>query len=384
MTFFVSKQLPTGSIRFGVSPRRRLEEIDDRSEFSTSPDGQFARQRQEPLFFAGSRTTPGATQMPKTRKGNRYLDALLTLPKPHLGIMAAGLFFVLLGFAVVINKGSQGWIEVVLGLAMIITPAVLIAQQRRIAREKEERERIEREEREQRNREMLTSFSAALERMQAEPSDATIASVRREREQLELPYELWSALARHAVLMIGFHSLRSPELTRLLSEASQAAGLTEDDAREVREGIVRTLLWHLFVDDRLGPQQSAALDELRGRLGVTTQDPATSEFALLRGITRETVPRHDCELRLGFHEYCIHNTGGLMLTNKRLLLPSQKPAEIALPKIDDLEVDADTNVLTIRADGLKKPLAMRLDDPIYTATLIDIALSLNEKPRSFS
>ncbi len=384
MTFFVSKELATGPIRFGVSPRKRLEQIDDDPQFSTSPDGTFVRRRKESFFFAGARRKPGEVQAPKPDHRNKYIALLLALPKGHLATIGAGFLLVLIGFAVVINKGSQGWIEVIIGLAMIIAPAVLITRQRRIDREREERERAEREARDKRNRELLASYAAALETMQSQPGAETIAAVRRERERLDLPYELWSPLARNAVLMIALQSLQSNDLPSLLANASEAAGLSAGDAKSVREDVVRTLLWHLLVDDRLGAQQKAALDALQQRLTVGLQDPAVSEFEKLRGITRETLPRIECEIRLGFHEYCIHITGGLILTNKRLILPSQKPPEVALPKIDDLEVDADTSMVTIRAAGLKKPLTMRLEDPIFTATLIDLALSLNERPRGFA
>ncbi len=384
MTFFVSKRLATGPIRFGVSPRRRLEEIDALPEFSTGTDGMFVCRRDATSFFAASRATPGAAEAPRSQHPNTYLQALLALPRMQLGIIVAGIVLALIGLAVVINKGPQGWIEVILGLAMITVPMIVIARERRIAREREERERAAHEEREKRDRAMLASYSAALERMQAQPDDSTIADVRREREQLELPYELWSPLARHAVLMIGFQSLQSEKLKHLLDSASHAAGLSDEDAAGVRDDIVRTLLWHLAADDRVGAQQSAALDGLRKRLGAALDATEIAGFERLRGIRPETLPRSDCNLRLGFHEYCIHTSNGLTLTNKRVLLPSQKPAEIALPKIDDLEVDADSSSLTIRADGLKKPLVLRLEDPIYTATLIDLALSLNERPRSFA
>src|SRR5438045_348430 len=47
-------------------------------------------------------------------------------------MMVVGALFVLLGFSVVISKGPQGWMLVILGLALIIVPIVLTANRRRV------------------------------------------------------------------------------------------------------------------------------------------------------------------------------------------------------------------------------------------------------------
>src|SRR6266498_3453532 len=101
MTFFVRKRLALGPIRFGVSPRQRVEAIDDDPAFSTGAGGEFMRRGAAGGFFFGD-------------------------------------LFVLLGFSVVARKGPQGWIEVILGLGMIAAPIILTAQERKALREKEE------------------------------------------------------------------------------------------------------------------------------------------------------------------------------------------------------------------------------------------------------
>ena len=106
-----------------------------------------------------------------------------------------------------IRKGPAGWVEIILGAAMITTPIVLTAQKRRQIRSQEEKERAEREERERRHRQMLEAYVSALQGLGKDPSDENLDAAARERQALELPYEIWSALAKRTVLQIGFDAL---------------------------------------------------------------------------------------------------------------------------------------------------------------------------------
>src|SRR5947207_12275505 len=97
----------------------------------------------------------------------------------------------------------------------------------------------------------------------------------------------------------------------------------------------------------------AQLEKLRSGFEIDITEPAQAEFERLRGIGVRNLPRAECNIKLGFHEYCIFAAKGLFVTNKRVLFPSRKPAEIALPKIDAIEVDADENSVHIKVGGVK-------------------------------
>ena len=72
------------------------------------------------------------------------------------------------------------------------------------------------------------------------------------------------------------------------------------------------------------------------------------------------------------------------VTNKRVVIDVKKPIEIPLTQIDDIEVDVDANVLIIRAAKPQEPVIVRVEQPIYAAALIDIATSIDDRPRGFA
>jgi hypothetical protein len=390
MTFFVTKALATGPIRFGVAPRRPVDEIDDDPALSTGPDGSFVRRRKESFFFADSRNVATAGALPRRHAEQTLMDQVLALPKPLLGLIPVGALFLLLGLAVVFTKGAQGLVEVIFGLAMIAVPIVFTAQQRRAIREREDKERAAREERERRDSELLGKYVAALEQMRVSPDQASRDAVARERAAIDLPDPIWSPAARLAVLQIGLEALhrlgpeKAKEVAQIMAEAGGAAGLHGDAKISLREDLYLVILWHLLADDRLGPVQAAQLETLRKAWDIDITEPAQDQFERLRGIGVRNLPRAECTARLGFHEYCIHATKDLFVTNKRVLFPSLKPSEISLPKIDDIAVDADTSTMVLKVAGVKKPISLTLDDPIFIACIIDIATTLNERPRGFA
>jgi hypothetical protein len=418
MTFFVTKSLATGPIRFGVTPRRTLDAIDDDAGLSTGASGDFLRRRRDAFFFADSRHGALTPSLPaaKSIRSTPFWSSLKPDGTPRgwgfLALMILGVLFILLGFSVLITKGAAGWVEVILGLAMIATPIVLTAQKRKQIAEQEERERAEREAREKREREMLAAYLAALEQLRANPGEESFEAVRREHDALELPYAIWSPAAKRTVLQIGFDALhrlgptRAKEVSRLMTDAATAAGLRPEEEVETKTEIYRTVVWHLLADDRAGNVQAEQLKELRKGFDIWERDvpveaKAAEEFQRLRGVTTGSLPRAHVNARLAFHEYAVHQTSGhmvvekkkqraagepfqLLITNKRVLLTTKKPVEVALSKIDDVEVNVDTNVMTLRVAGLKKPLRIEVEDPIYTASLIDMASNLNERPRSFA
>ncbi len=393
MTFYVEKSLAHGPIRFGVSPRLNREDVDRDASLSTGRAGEFLRRRTHGFFFADNRPID-APALPVTRTISSVPFLSSLRPRDargwgFLGLMLLGVIFVFLGFAVIIVKLQwQGWIEVVLGLAMIAAPIMLTAKERRDIRIKEEQERAEREERERRHREMLASYVAALERLRREPNAEALAAAAREREKLELPYEIWAGLARRTVLQIGFEALeRDP--ADLMDRVAAAVGLTEEDRTAVRRDFYRVLAWHLLADDRLGPPQTALLARYREQLGIAERDvpletEAIKEFELLRGIDRDNLPRRNVGVPLKFREYGIHAAGPLHLTNKHVIVEGRKRLDIPLSQVDDVVVNADANTLTIRVAPPAKPVVLQVEQPFYTAALIDLATNLDERPRSFA
>lgn len=418
MTFYVQKRLATGPIRFGVSPRKTTNAIDDDAGLSTGPSGEFVRHRD--LFFSADTIRRGAPTLPtaKSISSTPFLSSLKPDGTPRgwgfLALMIFGAIFVLLGIAVLATKGPAGWVEIILGIIAIAVPIVMTAQRRKQIREQEERDRAAREAEEKRNRELLRAYATALEAMRAKPDAQTIAALRRERDALTLPYELWSPSAREAVLAIGFDALarlepeRAHDVASLMHETASAAGLNTADARETVEDLYRAVLWHLLADDRLGPAQEAQLTTLRDGLGVgsVVDDGSAQEFRNLSGITRDTLPKRQCGAKLAFQEYCIHETRGSLMrfekskkkparwvleqectvyiTNKRIIVDAKKGFDVLLPKVDDVTVNVDDNILTIETDDPKKPVHLQLPDPIYTANLIDMATALDQRPKGFA
>jgi hypothetical protein len=422
VAFYVRKLLAHGPIRFGVPLRGRIEDI-DRSGLSTGPSGEFLKKRTRGFFLADNRAI-GAPELPRDMSlaTAPFWSAVVDGTRRgwiFAGMMAFGALLILLGLGVVVNKGPQGWIQVILGAALISTPIIITAGRRRQVREAEKKERAEREERERRHRASLGSYATALEQLRRDTNDETLAAVARERDALELPYDVWSGVAKQTVLLIGFQTLarltpaRAEEIAASMDRASAAVGLSSVDEREVKLDLYRIAVWHVLSDDRLGEVQEAQLADLRRGLGVRdpdvlAEDHATDQFRRLRGMGPLNPPKHDCRIPLKFHEYCIHTTRAQLLkrvrektdrrnvryvpaqectvyvTNKRLILDLPKRRDIGLPKIDDVEVDVDQNVLTISTPLRFGSPAIQVDDPIYTGALIAIATMIDDRPRGLA
>jgi hypothetical protein len=421
VTFYVQKTLATGPIRFGVSPRKTTESIDHDASLSTGAAGEFVRHRD--LFFSADTLRVDDAVLPATASVTSipFLKSLKPDGTPRgygfLALMIVGALFILLGIGVLANKGPQGWVEIILGILMIATPIVLTAQRRKQLREQEERERAEREATEKRNREMLTAYTAALEKARAEQSPATLDALRRERAALTLPYDIWRAPARNAILRIGFAALArltpaaASDVAKIVEESGSAAGLVDADRIEVKRDLYRTILWHLLADDRLGEAQADQLAAIRKGFGIADADipvdvAAVEEFRRLRGIDKATLPRRECAIKLSFQEFCIHETNGALmtfarskkkgsrwvkerdctitLTSRRLITTTKKPSELPLPNVDDVMVNVDSNVMTIHTSNAKKPIHLQVPDPIFTANIIDIAASLDLRPKGFA
>lgn len=413
MTFYVQKSLAHGPIRFGVSPRHASEEIDRDAGLSTGATGEFLRKRTHGFFFADTRpiglpvlhTPPSIARQPffQTMRGEG------TRGVGYLALIIAGALFSLLGLLVLARKGPQGIIPLLLGVIMITFPIVRTAQQRRAARIKEERERAEHEERNKRFQAALELYGGALERLRKDPTEANLDAVTRARETLEVPYRVWAQLAKRTVLQIGFDALakhgpaRASEVSELMARASDAVGLMREDEHDTKLALYSIVIWHLLADDRLGTVQADQLRLFREGFGISEADvpedaAAIEEFRKLQGVTRSNLPRTQCNIKMRFREYCIHSTrctmidahgnahgtGTLWVTNKRVFIDARKKMDVELMQIDDVEVDVDLNLLTIKAAKPDQPITMRVEQPIYSAALIDLATTIDERPRGFA
>jgi len=424
VAFYIRKSLAHGAMRFGVGLRAAADDIDRTGSLSTGPRGEFLRKHHRGFYFAEDQMVRSA-ELPKDRgiamtpfwksifDGTRqgWIDTAM---------IASGILFVMLGLAVLASKGAPGWLWIIIGAGLVAWPILRTANTRRVVREREKKERAEHEATERRHREMLAAYSSALAKLRDDPNDANLGAVVRERERLELPYDIWSPLARHTVLDIGFAALAqqgpsgAKDVSDLMKRASAAVGLTPSDEFRIRLGLYRVAAWHLLADDRASETQLQSLETLRR--GFAFSDPdlpvegqATEELARLRGFTTTELPREEAPFPLGFHEYCIRVARGtllkrtrektngkriekidpdeactLVITNKRLVVDSTKRVEVPLHKIDDVEFDADANVLTIRTARGIKSLDLRIEDPIYTGGLLSLALGVDERPRGFA
>ncbi|HSP35655.1 MAG TPA: hypothetical protein VLU46_15190, partial [Thermoanaerobaculia bacterium] len=268
------------------------------------------------------------------------------------------------------------------------------------------RVRAEREDRERRERERLDAYASALQKVRENASDANLTAALQERQNLEVPYKIWLPLAKRTVLWIGFEALarlgpsKATEVAAVIAHAGDKIGLERADVGDVKADLYRILIWHLLADDRLGQPQLGELQSIRNGFGVSDADIAEEtqtidQFNRLRGIDRSNLPKQQSEMKLDFHEYCIHSTqakvfgergeqrgaGPLFLTNKRVYVAAKRPVEIPLRQIDDVEVTVDGNRLEIHIAQPAKPVVLEVDQPIYTAALIDSAATLDERPR---
>ncbi len=405
MSFTIQKPLGNFFFQFSVTRRRELRSIDHDPDLSTGPNGEFIRHRPE-IFYAADQRAIRSPEVPKPRSIATtpfWTQLVDTKRRGTIAMLGAGAFFLLIGFAVLASKGKPGLVWLILGLILVAIPVVMTGQKRRLVRQQEARVRQEREERDARNRELLSAYTTSLERLREDPSDEHLELVLRENEKLDMPYAVWADAAIGTVLHVGFSTLakvgheRAAEVAKLMDRASDAAGLIAEDALAVKHALYSTILWHFMADDRLGETQLKIVRSIQEGFGIRNEDvpndaSAEAQFERLRGIDHRNAPRCESSVPLRLNEYCLYNTKirlgetadtGLQITNKRLVVESQKPVEIAVPSIDDIVVDADQNRVTLRASGLRHPLEFGADEPIYLAALADLARRLDDRPKSF-
>jgi len=410
MSFRVQKNLGNSFFQFAVGRRREFRSIDPDPELSTGPAGEFIRHRPE-IFYSADLRTIRKAEMPKPRSvtSTPFWSSLVDgTPRgwAMVAIMGLGALLILAGFAVLADGRSAGWTEVILGAILIAIPFIVTSTKRRSIRQHEEKLRRERQERDTRDAEMLATYTTSLEHLREDPSEANLAAVRRENEKLDLPYAVWADNAIGTVLYVGFSTLgrvgpqRAAEVAKLMDDASDAAGLIGEDARAVKHALYSTILWHFLADDRLGEEQLKVVRSVQQGFGITNEDvpldaSAEAQFHRMRGIDHRNAPRCDAQVPLSMNEYCMYTAQArigegtapttVYITNKRFIVGGDKnKTEVAVPKIDDVIVDADTNRVTVRASELKRPIDLRADEPIYLAALLDLATRLDDRPKSFT
>ena len=401
MTFFVEKRLAVGRIRFSVATHDAAA-VDGDVVLSTGPNGEFVRRHSDGYFFGDAPRFDGSAPSIEGSSIARVPFWMALKPEAKvgswaiLGLLPLGLLFILLGVAVLVSRGPAGIIEVLFGLMMMAVPIVVTAQRRKKIREEEARQRAELAAAEQRNRDMLGTYLTALENLRTDRSDAAISAIERERGSLELPYEVWAPVARRIILQIGFDELASgarptSDIGRLIDRATKAAGLSREDAVGIKQDLYQTVLWHYVADRRLGEAQEKILERLEGdfRLPEMPLDAASAEqFRRIREASASKLERRECGNQLGMHEFCVFETSSngtsVHVTNKRLLMDGSEDAEVPLPKIYDINVNVDDGSATIKSTDRKKPLALHVPDPIYTAAVLDLASELDHRPKSWA
>ena len=409
MSFIVQKSLGNSFFRFAVSRRRELKSIDDNPELSTGSNGEFIRHRPEIFYSADVRAIRSPVVPPaRSIAGTSFRQSMFDGTRRGMGMLGMILFGVLLlliGLSVLASKGAAGWLWIILGLILIGVPVFITAQKRSVIRQAEGRQRKEREERDARNRELLSAYTGSLEHLLENPNDETLQEVLRENEKLDLPYSIWADTAIGTVLHVGFSTLarvgadRAAEVANLMDRASDAAGLIAEDALAVKHALYSTVLWHFLADDRLGDAQLKTVRATQEGFAIKPEDvpiDTSSEAQLhrLRGIDHRNAPRCETTVALGLNEYCMYSAeirpgGGegtttLYVTNKRIMVDGPKKIEVKVPTIDDIQVDADANRVTIEAAGLKSPIDFTAGEPIYLGAMVDLARRLDDRPKSFT
>jgi hypothetical protein len=409
MSFTVQKNLGNSVFRFAVGRRRELRSIDHDTDLSTGPTGEFVRHRPE-IFYSADLRQIHKAEMPRPRTTSTTTSFWTTLGeggKLNFILLGVGGLFLLLGLAVLASDKPRGAALFWLALAVIAIaiPLVTTWTKRRSLRMAEERKSRERVERDQRNAEMLANYTAALEQLREDPTDAALARVLAENEKLDLPYAVWADTAIGTVLHVGFSTLakvgpqRAAEVAQLMDRASDAAGLIAEDAKAVKHALYSTVHWHFQADDRLGEEQLKIVRAIQQGFGISPEDlpvdtSSESQLERLRGVDHRNAPRCETTVPLNLNEYCMYAAPVRMadgaernaiVTNKRFIVEGDKQQiEVAVPRIDDILVDADQHLVSMRAPDLKRPLEFRAGEPLYLAAMVDLATRLDDRPKSFA
>jgi hypothetical protein len=414
LALHIRKSLGGGAIRFKISPRQFAPGESDNRLFSTGPAGEFLGTSAGGFFFSEPEkmgetayTLPGGGT-----DGFRFPSTPADFAR--WGLMAFGALLILWGLLLFRKNAGGAVVMILIGLALIVTPIAIAMKKQRDIRMERERLQAQRDAADARDRELISTFLESLERLKEKHDPEALRRIGVERDELDVPYVIISPYARATVLRLGFDAVSrhgeigSEGVAREVDAAADAVRLSDDDRKAAKAQLYATLVWHLLAEDRLGEFQKAELDKLRGLLRiepelVVKEDAAMAQFAALRGLTRSTLPQHEVDFKLKYQEVVHHRTSGkqmklkgerevvedgvrrkepiwaeirnesLFVTSKRFILGERKGLEIPLSKIYGIEVDADRNILSVREADKKTPYYIHLEDPIYTAAVLNLA-----------
>lgn len=433
MSFDVYKYLRPGFIRFRVDPHSGEPQAGASTEFSTGPRGEFRGRRRTGMVFDEAATSSAVgggighirVEEPRTafrkwfQTGETVTSAWVTL-----GLTIAGAILILLGVLVLTltENDTAGWIEIILGAALVAGPHLLAAKRRRDERVRLERERAEREEQLRAVREQVGEMSRLLDSITALPDEAELPRIAEERKKFDVSYEAMAPMARQAAMRAGFDgvaradTLGEREVGRRIDQLCSAVGLTHEDTRAVKQRICRRLGWHLIADERMTPEMQARLRTLAEAMGLNAADfgaewNVADEFRRMSAISFGSLPRKTAPIELRYGEYVHHRSGGtcmkpsgirpsvdsevklaeeswledcrceLWVTTKGIRLTGERNLDFDYNELRGIEIDADRGVLVLTYSE-RKTVALELSDPYYTATMIDFA-SEADRPKIF-
>jgi hypothetical protein len=417
VAFYVRRTLASGVIRFAIAERKKTKsDGEPAGRLSTDARGEYVGSGEEGLYFTEERNVATADiGAPPPDEGRATLWDLLkpegtsiTSWLPLIG-GAIGIILIILGAAVLARRQDPvGWVEVILGSILIIVPLVIAVKRLREIRETTRLNRAERERLEEERRHVVGAYADALDELMANPGPEAIDLVRREREANPIPHAIIAPLGRAAVAQFGFDALSRIDrlgtkgVSAAIDEAAEAAGLDADDARAAKTLVFQKAVWHLLASDRLTDEREQLIAELRRDFGVIDDEvapelSAIEELRKLRGVDRKHLPVLECGAPLRFAEFCHQRTSGMTVrrtrgllrdystvdvyvSQKRLLIDGKGGESIDFPEIFGLEVDADRSILEVTVRD-KKTVFLRLPDPLRTAQIVDLAITLPPKPK---
>jgi hypothetical protein len=426
VSFYVSRLLASGPVRFGTGERVADPAIDDLGgeNLSTGPSGEFIRFRTSSSIFS-SPAGSGAGVF-ETRSAAFPTDPNEpVLPLWGWISIGFGVLLFLLGVLNVVNNGHPaGWVTMLIGAGLIGLPFMLTAKQKRETRARRDKEGLERQQAEQQLQEIAGSYVERVRALSTADDEEALVAVRAAREHKEIPYEHIQQPAREAALRVAFAALSRWDrkipgggVKEAIDRAALAMGLSDSDRRAVRLATFQKAWWHQLADDRLSPQFRAQLEELRDALRIRPEDTevevrAAAEFEQLAGISPRTLPRPECPFKLRPLEVCVHvstvrptepSSGfripgrkpnfnepwkdapeeQLVITTQRILLSAGKSIEADIKKVWDLEAHYDVDILEITIGGgsRKQHYYLRCNDPIVTGGLAVLAAQAPLKPK---
>jgi len=393
VAFYIRKNLESGPLRFAVG-ERTADGRDDDPRFSTGPKGEYRPIRRTSLYFGEQRDGEGVAltniaQFP-TLQHEPVLSLLMWCS------VGLGAILLLAGIGVLaVKKDMIGILEIVIGLAMIITPFVRTIQKRREVRAKREKILAERAAEEARLQALIGSFAERVRLLRTRRDAESLAEIAKERAAIDVPYEAILATARPVLTSVAFELTADvPERSSAavaveLKSCARAIGLTEFDTTRILAEIVRRVIWHLLSDDRMSDENKRQVDELTKAFEIPEEllqeeQAAIDEFCALRGLEiRKLTPRR-ADLPLGFNEACVHQTAGtnaskkksadgsIYITTKRLSLVNGRQDDTQLASIYDIELDSDENTIHLKLADRRNNFALRVQRPIETAAVLEI------------